>query len=261
MTPRDLLYVSTGQYYDDVFVYTYPHGKLIGALGGDNALGLCSDRAGNVFVTAGISILEYLHGQAIPIAQLSNPFGTTYACSVDPRTGKLAGIGRFGVAVFRAESHNRWHLPKLYEPGSDLAGCAYDADGDLFVDRSNSTGYGFHLQELARGADAFTSVTVDESVSIAGSMQWDGEYLAVGDDRDTLIHRFAISGSQGTQQGTVSLSGAGYGVGQFFVKGKTLIGPENSNNVIGFWNYPGGGAAYKTISVKNPRGATISVGR
>jgi hypothetical protein len=46
-TRRDLLYVSSDLATD---VYTYPHGKLVSALGGSTGV-ICSNAAGDVFLS------------------------------------------------------------------------------------------------------------------------------------------------------------------------------------------------------------------
>jgi len=55
---EDLLYVATG---DNVYILSYPHGKLVGSLGivGNNL----SDKQGDVFIpTGGYEVVEYAHG-------------------------------------------------------------------------------------------------------------------------------------------------------------------------------------------------------
>jgi len=68
MTPdaklRELLYVSDDATYD-VYVFSYPQGKLVGTLTGFAAPGsLCSDAQGDVFIPNVLTstIVEYAHG-------------------------------------------------------------------------------------------------------------------------------------------------------------------------------------------------------
>ncbi|HEY4433968.1 MAG TPA: hypothetical protein VGM99_06160, partial [Candidatus Cybelea sp.] len=78
----DLLYVATG---DNVYVLTYPKGKVVGSLG-VSGNDLCADAHGDVFVPSGYVILVYAHGGAYPSKTLNGgdiPLG----CAVDPRTG------------------------------------------------------------------------------------------------------------------------------------------------------------------------------
>ncbi len=64
---------------EDVFVFAYPKGTLLGTLTGFNAWpnGLCIDAYGHVFITTEESeikgvIYEYNHGGTAPIASLSD---------------------------------------------------------------------------------------------------------------------------------------------------------------------------------------------
>ena len=131
-----LLYVGTG---DNVYVLSYPQGKLIGSL---NVSGndLCSDKTGDVFIpTGGYQILEYAHGGASPIQTLETgdiPLG----CAVDPTTGNLAvtqeASGAGEVAVFaNAKYPSTWYRDSfIYTYGL----CGYDDQGNLFIDGSGT---------------------------------------------------------------------------------------------------------------------------
>lgn len=251
---RTLLYVSTLS--SDTYVYTYRKGKLRSILTTlFNTNGLCSDARGDVFLSSA-TIYEYHHGQDVPVAELSNPFGAPLACSVDPITGKLAVVSGRGLAIYKPMTRYRWRLPKLYTPSTTLAGGGYDAMGNLFVDGEVNSSQLF-LAELPKGSKTFENIMPDVSITIPGTVQWDGQYLAVGDEHNSLIHRFAISGSAATQVGSLTLSGAS-NIGQFWIQHNTVIGPDISNNAVGFWHYPGGGTAVKSIPVDEPYGATIS---
>ena len=133
---EDLLYVATG---DNVYVLSYPGGKLVGSLGitGNN---LCSDARGDVFIpTSGYDVVEYAHGGNSPIETLADgdiPLG----CAVDPTTGNLAvtneASGAGEVAIFpKAKEPSTWHR----DPDIGTFGlCGYDDRGNLFVDGSGS---------------------------------------------------------------------------------------------------------------------------
>src|SRR5579863_1388101 len=87
-----LLYVSdtvTG----DVYVFSYPKGKLVQTLTGfADPAGECVDATGNVFVanTGSSNVLEYAHGGSSPIATLDDSGYFRVGCAVDPVTGNLA---------------------------------------------------------------------------------------------------------------------------------------------------------------------------
>ena len=89
-------------------------------------------------------------------------------------------------------------------------------------------------------------------------MQWDGNYLAVGDRDENVICRFSGTGGAGTKIGSTALDGANQ-VSQYFIQGKNVIGPEAGLNDVGIWKYPTGGAATKIIGgFEVPNGAAIS---
>jgi hypothetical protein len=139
-----------------------------------------------------------------------------------------------------------------------LSYCGYDGKGNLFVDGSKSGGPAF-FKELPRSGSKFEDVTLDKLPAKPGNIEWDGRYSAIGDGQNLLIRRFAISGTRGTQVGSLHLAGPSQGE-QFWIQGNTIIAPAYSNGwLAGFWRYPHGGFAYKAISETSAYGATVSV--
>jgi hypothetical protein len=250
---RDLLYVSSDGATN---VYTYPDGKLVSALGGSTGV-ICSNAAGDVFLSqVNVDVVdEFQHGRSTPIAQLSF---AGQSCSADRTSGELAVASSAGegVGIFRPAQRHHWHLPRLYPLPGYLFSCAYDASGDLFVDGRTQSDQIF-LTELAKGRSKFKNVTLDYSLSTLGTVQWDGEYLAVGDEGNTLIRRFSIQGFKGTQVGSLTLSGPS-SLAQFWIEGSIVIGADWSDSEVGFWNYPDGGSKIKALNVTQPLGATVS---
>lgn len=250
---EDLLYASSLPY--SVYVYTYPKGKLVGFLSGFSPRGLCSNANGDVFVTSGYDVYEYPHGRAKAIAILAdqNPQG----CSVDPTTGDLAVVNQHHIAVFQPKHRDRWGIPKTYDPGEPLSYCAYDGAGDLFVDAYGSGSW--VLLELPKGAKRFETIALSQSIGEAGNIQWDGTYLAMADENAATIYQFAISGSTGSEVGATRLNGVS-DIGQFWIQGGTVVVPDGTKH-LGFWKYPSGGSAKKTISLSLAYGATVSLAR
>ena len=80
----DLLYVATG---GDVYVLSYPSGKVVGRLGVD-ARQPVFRQTGNVFVVQGETIVEYSHRGKL--LQTLPTYDVPQSCSVDPTTGNLA---------------------------------------------------------------------------------------------------------------------------------------------------------------------------
>jgi hypothetical protein len=260
---RDLLYLS-GKYGGNVSVYTFPGGELAGGLSlGGGTWGLCSNKGGDVFITSQYAIYEYPHGRATAVATLTDPLGSPNGCSVDPTTGNLAVISDYGVAIFRPGRHHHWHLPRMFYMSPTVAFGGYDGSGNLFVDGEDLTGSNtvFFL-ELPKGGVGFESVTLKPGISGPGNIEWDGQYLAVGDEYNLTIHRYAISGSEGEQVGQLSLNGP-QEVGQFWIQDGILIGPAflSDKYYVGLWQYPGGGASQGTLAQSDSWGATVSAVR
>ncbi|MGB8908317.1 MAG: hypothetical protein WCC84_06180 [Candidatus Cybelea sp.] len=283
----DLLYISDLE-AQVVFIYTYKHGhKLVGELTGFfNPEGLCVDNTGNVYVTNDTSdgvhqITEYAHGATTPIRNLIDSNGRANGCSVDPKTGDLAVADFWGateqignVEVYRHASGTptAYSNPNIWY----YYYCAYDGNGNLFVD-GETQGSVFGLGELAKRGNTLAFINVDETIYLPGGVQWDGKYLAVGDqvavkhNFTSTIYTFSISGSVATTVNTMVLTGSSE-VSQFWLPrvdsgpkhryATQLIGPNQNGNDTLIWNYPSGGNPIESISGENdPIGATLSLAK
>ena len=264
---KSLLYI-TDVGTNEVYVYSYPRGALVQTLAGfKSPVRDCSDASGNVYITNTESeeILKFAHNGDKPIATFGDPGYLPWDCSVDPTTGTLAatayGLSRSNtgsVAIFAGAGP-----PKIYHARGVQAYlfCAYDRQGDLFVDGLDDN-YSFVLIELRKGAAKFDRIAIDQHFAAWGGLQWDGRYLAIGDG-STAIYDFAIKGKKAERKHIVPLKGA-IDVAQFWIDGTTLVAPDGPNGAkhdAGFWAYPQGGKPMKLIgkgSFRNPSGATIS---
>jgi hypothetical protein len=253
----DLLYVSSYR-LDRVWVYSYPQVQLVDTLstGLDGTLGLCSDQAGDVFITNvyGDDIVEYAHGGTTPIATLSedpSEGSGPRGCAIDPMTGDLAvansGIGR-DVAIFP----NAHGTPTYYKPANIYSGyfCGYDSEGDLFVDGTSSgPSSGFAFAELAKGGGTFGRLRLDHKIEQPGAVEWDGKYVTVGSisRESSTIYRVRVSGSKATVVGTTQLNGVTQ-IGQSLIQSSNVITPYAIHRDliirVGSWHYP------KSASVK-----------
>ena len=257
---ENLLYISD---FDGPYtaVFSYPKGKFTGILivGGN---GLCVDKKGDVFITSDQNIIEYAHGGKNPIATLSDPGSYAEDCSVDPTTGNLAvtnstGSSRGNVAVYKKASGT----PTIYTDSGIYyyQDCGYDGDGNLFIDGiTGGTPYvGF--AELPKGGNTFTNIGLKKSIGEPGGIQWDGKYMAVGDQGGD-IYRYTISGGKATLKGATKLYGEGW-IRQFWIEGSKVIGPNLNGSDAMFWYYPHGGEPFKTITkhLQRPFGVTISL--
>lgn len=274
----DLLYVTN---YSYVSVYTYPALKLVGSLKGfKSTVGACVDSKGNVFITNHVyahghtRIAEYVHGGTKPIAELANddrigPIG----CSIDPTSGNLAVSGGgssrgVGVNIFRLA---RGKPSFISIPGMVFGDfCAYDAQGDLFVDGEKDFSGDPAFAELPKGSKDFEDIRLDATIDPGGGVQWDGERVAVGAYFDPktrhtpAIYRFTVHGTKGRKVGTTMFGKPAYTTSfQFEILGGSVVVPSwsysNRKSVL-LYKYPAGGspASILTKDISDPRGVAIS---
>jgi len=250
-TSGDLLYATLG---DTVGIYSLS-GKQVGELKGfdfEAVYGLCSDSQGNVWVTYGDSLLEYARGGTIPIAQIYMPSGAAYSCAVDPTTGDIAATeysdeGGDNVVVYQGI----YATPTTYTD-SDLsfyAFCTYDDQGNLFV--NGTRGKYSPLAELPSGGSTLGTIKLDRKITRLGGLQWDGQYLAMGDSLAHVVYRFSVANGNATTQSTTHFSGW---FGHFktiepFAIGDSLIVLTFSKRQTGFWKWPAGGSTVRRLPV------------
>jgi hypothetical protein len=157
--------------------------------------------------------------------------------------------------------------PKLYSDPTiaNYLSCSYDNTGNLLLDGSNAS-KPFFFAELRQGSSTFTNFTLNEPDSNPGVVQWDGRYVAVGAYGAQAIYRVAVSGSQATVVGTVTLHGDKPESYLFWLQGDSLLtASEPHKSRVGLWSYPAGGKRVKAYSVSLQKGGlsglTVSVGQ
>lgn len=215
---RDLLYLS-----DDgdgnVYVYSFPDAKLQGTLTGLSVpAGECVDKAGDIWIVeeGTNDIVKYAHGGSTKIATLTDPNNAPEGCSVDPTTGNLAVAnaqtlsgGAGSVAVYA----NAEGTPTLYTDSQMkfVLFVTYDDKGNLYADGVDSS-LSYRLAELRKGASTLTPAFKQRIVQ-PNSIQWDRDYLAVGDGGGILgtgspaIYHVKVAHSTGKVVGVTSLTG------------------------------------------------------
>ncbi len=266
---KALLYVGdSGTGY--VLFYSYPRAKVLGRLRRSSgrvktfsAPGECVDSAGELFVSDSFdhAIFKYSHGGSRPIAKLEDPGEDPSSCSVDPTTGDLA------VANFENASAGPGSV-SIYKRGAGRATtysdpsflyyffCGYDASGNLFLD-GKSQSQPFLFAELPKGNSTFVNIELNRQIQIPGDVQWDGTYVAVGDQGTNTIYQ--TDGSGGKVIGATVLKGASDVVG-FAIEGSRVIGADYVGRYVGFWPYPSGGTATKIITgLSSPESVAVSV--
>jgi hypothetical protein len=279
-TAKKLLYVSDSDTYD-VYVFSFPKGKLVGTLTNqNNPAGLCTDSDGDVYVTQlyggydgrsdGGNIVEYAHGSTTPIIGLYDTGYEPGACSVDPKTGDVAVANI--VSVYFGEGDLM-----IYGKGSD-EGTAYQppSSGDWFSvntigydDQSNiffagSCNSAYCAGELPSGSSSAETLTLNEGPQGAGSVQWDGKYITLSDSYNGTIYRYTFKGTSGTEVSSTSLDGLGQWVQGSWIDGKTVTAPYSGGAMVSTYKYTAGGKATKTISgspLESPFGVAISIAK
>jgi hypothetical protein len=270
---QDLLYVSDSSTYD-VYVYSYPKGKLVGTLTDqNNPGGMCVDTKGDVFITqlyGGGHIVEYAHGGTTQLESLSDPGYEPGGCSVDPATGDLAvsniitdSFGTGDLLIFKGAQGS----PTVYAaPGHSASGgewgsvntVGYDNSDDVFV-----AGHGYPdanvFAELPKGASTMKNITLEQNFgSGIGNVQWDGHYITFASISGS-IYQFVVKKGVGKEVGSTTLNGSNQ-VDVGWIQGSRVVAPQQFAADVLLYKYPAGGDAIETITgLTEPFGVTVSL--
>lgn len=235
--------------YVNIFTFS---GQQVGALFGfGEATGVCSDGSGDVFVLDSQRdlIYEYLPGGSLPVYVFDDRYETPSGCAVDPTTGDLA------VANTKLPGHNNIPNVAIFVPGSyepptlyttpyigSYSFCTYDPAGNLYVDGLGAE-QELELAELPAGTNQLVRIPVsgiNNHHHKPAAVQWDGQYLAVGDRLAGVIYRISVSGSVATIFQTVTIRGWYHRTAaNFDIVGKKLLFPAFEK--LFFYKYPAGG--------------------
>jgi DNA-binding beta-propeller fold protein YncE len=271
-TNQDLFYISD-RGTNEVYAYSYPQGTLEGALTDFRSpAGLCVDKAGDIWVSEQGSgkIKEYAHGGTKAIAVLDDPGEVPVSCAVDPTTGNLAVANYYrrresnqgSIAIFTGAKGK----PTFYMGPLGLYGyfCGYDDKGNLFVDGTSHESGGFLFEELAKGSARLRNITLTGgTIYFPGQVQWDGKYVAVGDQtyqrKPGASAIFRTTGAGGKIVGVTTLTGYG-DVVEFWIERNTLVAPNYSARLALLYKYPAGGFPKRTVTgLRQPFGAVVSL--
>jgi hypothetical protein len=257
----DLLYVSSVS-TDDVYVYSYPGGSLVGTLTGfQNVTDLCSDSNGDVFITNGYEeysgggyLLEYAHGGTSPIATLKDTQFAPADCAVDPTTGNVAVANNSkDFALFIGGTGS----PVYYSTAGILRlvrFVTYDNSGNAYF----SGDYARRPAWLPKGGAAAKPFKVEEPPKGGyrdPGFGWDGTYLTDMSGCGARLFRYKPKGrTSGKPIGQVLLSGTGDCFPNRYAfrpsSGATshdLVVVAALEDEILFYDYPKGGNATKMI--------------
>jgi len=253
---------------NDVYVYDYSSGKLVGTLTGfDGPYGMCVDAKGDVYIAnyAAGNAVEYAHG-GTKIINTFDSGGTPDGCSVDSK-GDVA-VTSFDpgeVTVFAGGDPGK---------GTPYTGSCtylwtmgYDHSGNLIGVGETSSGNRAYCGLLS-GGTSMSSLSFSGTIDFPAGTMWDGKYIALGDQEadgtfNTGLFAATLSGSTLTSHGEAILTCSGSGYADLFDpfivgkkntpvndrQGKVVVGPACSNGTgIGFWHYPRGGDSFKSFS-------------
>jgi hypothetical protein len=175
-------------------------------------------------------------------------------CATSPKGGDLAvSNGAAGqIEIFHNAAGDG--VPVIDSNFTATMYLGYDKTGNLFVDGYDAYPT-FHYAELPAGGSSFTDITLSTTPESPGNVQWDGTYMAVGDEGATIYQ------TQGST--VVSSTILGFGcVNQFYIfpSKRKVLAPDLCNGTVGVVAYPAGGSALKTISggLTSPNGAVLS---
>ncbi|HEV3092123.1 MAG TPA: hypothetical protein VGX91_11860 [Candidatus Cybelea sp.] len=263
-----LLYVSDDS-TDDVQVYDYPAGTLVGTLTGfATPGGLCVDPARHIlFVTNtdASNIYVFKFGATSPFEIIPDTGEYPVSCSIDPANGHLA-VANYETTGGTAGSISIYPPPfttsTVYADPSmkHFYFVGYRPNGRLYADGIN-TGNTFQLDRFY--ALVFATMALTPGITTPGNVQWSGTTLVVGDQTGNLFYRYTIAGLTGTAPPASTFTAA-CDVLQFFINGAgaKIVGPDNCGAPPNAYTYafPAGGAAiapFVTTALVDPVGSAI----
>lgn len=238
----------------EVLEFNYPKSdSSIGTISGvSEAQGECTDvlfgsGKKTFWVTASgtDSFEQFKVGGTSPIATLTTTAGEPVGCSIDPKTGDLAGtmINDGEVVIYTGAKGSG---KAITTPLIEAFFSGYDASGNLFVDGFNSSG-AFGFVEIPKGSSTAETLSVSNSVEFPGAVQWDGKYITVNDQEAHTIDQYTVSGTTATEKGSVSLSGSSDCDQTWIAKGYVIC-PDAGNIDGEIYKYPAGGSAVATLT-------------
>jgi hypothetical protein len=274
-----LVYISDSATYD-VYVYSFPNGKLVGTLTDqNNPAGLCTDKHHHVFVTRlyGHQIVEYKAGKTQPIKTLSDPGYEPGACSVNGSTGDLAVANivsdeftQGNIVVYSKASGS----PTTYSPPGGSSGgwfsvndVGYDVRGNAYF--AGTCSGAFCAGELPRGTSNTEDVTLSVNPQSPGTVQIDGQYMTFADQSNGTIYAYTFDGTAGTEVHATTLSGSSDVNGSWILVvdpcGKCklehtyVLAPQQNGADALLYSYYSGGEPLKTFTgLTQPFGATYA---
>jgi len=274
----NLLYVSN---YDksQVNVYSYDDGiggKLVGSLHVLKPGGLCTDRAGDVYVPSYLdrATYEYAHGGTTPIRKISQSGGNPYACAVDSATGTVAITDEHGNGTFQSFAtvlvYAKGQRAKQYKGFAQTLFAAYDNQSNLFVDGSickdGNCAYGGkppQLYELSKGGSAFVQLKLHgATLGHPTGMNWVNPTMLVTDNGASndspQAYKVFVRGTNATVVATLPLANTERAFGTFVRSGYVIV-PDELGDIVRMYDLSNG-TLYSSFSngLSKPFAAVVS---
>jgi hypothetical protein len=174
-----------------------------------------------------------------PIKTLSVASGEPSSCAMDA-SGDLA-VGNLSDGQIVIFKHASGQGKAMNTPLAREYFDGYDDKGNLFFDGFTS-GSDFELLELPEGSSKIETITTSNTVEFPGSVQWDGKYLTVTDQRTASMYHYTLKGTKAMLKSTVSLSGSG-DCAQTWIATGVVYCADAGNNQGEVFKYPAGGSA------------------
>jgi hypothetical protein len=265
LSGRGLLYVVMR--VGAVDILSYPACKKLGTLQSAKRTAapvISNPVNGDILINVRGTLDEYAHGGQRPIAQIHptpsygiaghyafDPISQNIAVSFQSNFGSQSGL----VAVYQTPSSNPivYTVPNMLVP----AYLGYDNQGNLFVDGKTSANGSDIFAELPNGASKFGDISLNQTMTNMGSIQWDGSYITLANNN--TIYQIQLSGSTGSVVGQTTLEGAWAQYPAFWIQDGTVLGDHlskthlHNGRLLGLWHYPKGGASYKVIDYLSTR--------
>lgn len=259
--------------YGSNVVYVYNYSQSKGTFGSEvgststnisGPQGACSSKKGEAYIanTNDSNILGFKGGSTTSNVTLNDSGEYPAGCAVDKKgdvavsnicsapycTGGNVVVFKGGTGSGTAETCpnlNRYYF------------IAYDKQSNIWVDGEDSS-YAFALCEIKAGSTSGTAISLNVSPSFPGGVTDKGKDVGVLDQNGDAIDLYTISGTSGTEVGTVSLSGSSDPV-QDAIAGKYVLAANALGGSACSWKYPAGGSSVSCATgFSEPIGVTVA---
>src|ERR1700678_285235 len=181
--------------------------------------------------------------KTLSVSTGNSPSSCAMNASGDLAVGLLEGPLKGSIVIFKGAKGSGTYIktPLLQEIFD-----GYDDKGNLFFDGLASKGP-FQLDEIPKGSTTVQTIVTSNTIAFPGSVQWDGTYLTVEDQRASKIYRYSINATKATLKGTITLKGAG-NCTQTWIATGIVFCADSGNDDGEVFKYPQGGSPVAILS-------------